>query len=144
MEKEDLKVLVDQLEKSCLPTTDAHFELNALEGPYDGLYIKSNKEGLIHFSKQILKAAIELDENKEQTKVDLSEEEDEIWLGGDLIIHYVEPLYKQGEEEQQEAYTRKFKDRVTESSCALLFIFLAISLIVGIATVGKGIYELMI
>lgn len=144
MEKEGLKVLVDQLEKSCLPA-DAHFELKALEGPYDGLYIKANKEGLIHFSKQILKAAIELDENKELTKVDLSEEEDEIWLGGDWIIHYVEPLYKKGEEAKQEAYTNnKFKDRVMESSCAVLFIFLAISLIVGIVTIGKGMYDLMI
>ncbi|WP_437918727.1 hypothetical protein [Sphingobacterium sp. LRF_L2] len=101
-------------------------------------FIKANKEGLNLFAYQLLCAAHDLAEQEKENayeRIELSPSEN-VWIykHSEINLEFIESPQMRIEEES-ESTEEGWKNWVEKIGCSVLFVFLIISLVIGIITI---------
>lgn len=137
LDEQKLKSIISELEVE-------NIEDKALFGIYeDGgiqydTHIQANKEGLICYAIQLLKAAENHDSRlkKEGLERTYSMSNDIDWIDtqSDIFINSVEPFNFNNEDSLKRSKVDLFKEKVNTVGCLLILILIVVSIFVGIGT----------
>lgn len=137
MDEQKLKYIITELEES-------NIDERALFGIYDDgrnqdeTYIRANKEGLINFAIDLLKAAETHDERIEKDGFErvhsLNPIDDWVDNQSDVFIDYIEPFPIGDKDLINQSRTESFKEKIGSIGCIALLILFVISAFIGIGT----------
>ena len=138
MKEEDLNKVIKVLDDNS-SFEEAYFEFDYdEENNYDHSFIHSNKEGLILFANELLKAAkgFEKIKDSEEKVKDIKLKTGE-WFGyNNIVAPYIKPIFsKKNKIERLVSKPKKWNDKIFELGCSLGLIVLVVSIIVGIVNI---------
>jgi|SRR5690606_6205317 len=135
MTKEELQKIIDSFDEETLKK-QAAFGVSQYGGGSDESFIRANKQGLELFALELLKSARDTEMillSKEKNIIPLNYDENWIDENSDTFIQYIEPIA-----DNQKLSTEP-KNKITNKIIALGFqlgfIFLLVSILVGIGTI---------
>ncbi len=139
MKEEDLNKVIDILEQNS-SEEDAYFEFTY--GNDDFFHVKSNKDGIVLFSKEILKtiSSFSNTHNIERNYIKMNSS---IWLRNDNIFApFVEPVYVKRKDIELSNTEEKqpWKDKIVLIILVLVLIIFVIGFITGIVQIFHRIF----
>lgn len=142
MTNEDIQKCINKIDDQDLKKL-ATFGIFAIEDNWDEIAIKANKEGLQLFAMELLKASQQTKEvilDKENYTIPLNSTAEWINPKSDIKIFYVEQVDQIHEAEKIESDAENIKERFYKYSFFAILIFLGITILVGIWTIGKWLF----
>lgn len=133
-EKEELDIIIEKLE-AMSSVEDAFFLYDYEVSIKKSGFIHSNKEGLILYAKELLKASKRFEDfklNKSEEETIFLETSDWYLHGKKRIIPYIKPIYKSRKLLKEPI---SFKEKIKEK-ISLISYFLTIIIIVGLVFIG--------
>lgn len=133
MNNKELNHLIEELEFTS-NEKEAYFGIFRFGNEPDENYIKANKEGLLLFSLQLLRAAQEFDtilKDGEKNIISLDPDQDYIDPNSDHHFHYVEPLFSKPQMSSVEITNDTWKDHAIKIGCLVFF-----AIIIGMTIIG--------
>jgi hypothetical protein len=135
LEKEDLQIIIDELEASN-SKEDAYFGIFNVSGQ-DECFINANKQGLELFAADLLKASLRAEDllaQNPKSVFPLSYDEDWMDEESDILIQYVEPSIEERKKTKAEPYKETPKDIVIKVGCVVGLVVTVVSSIIGFIT----------
>lgn len=140
--KDDLQKIIEQFDEKTLKQQGI-FGIAHYRGMPDENYIRANREGLVMFALQLLKAARDstpqLSDNENNITA-LGYHEDWIDEHSDIFIQHIQHIADQQMLKPTDAYQPKIMDKLVPFGCGLVGIILLVSLVTGFVTLWKWLF----
>ena len=142
MTNEELQKFINRLEEQDLKS-QATFGILLYGGGADESFIRANRQGLLLFANELLKAAkdaenIILDSRKTSIPVDSKAE----WIDeeSDTLVQYIEPITERKNNNNKNNYKKTLVHKLLPVAFIAVAVICTIALLVGLWTLGKWIF----
>jgi hypothetical protein len=140
--QEELQNIIEELEGKVSKDT-ATFGIYQYGGGADESFIEADKEGLMLFALELLKAArvsADILDDKEKSIIPIEFEEDWISDQSNTVIQYVKPVLARQPSQEQSNRKGTLADILLPVGCVAVLVLLVVAMLVGLWTLVKWIF----